>query len=157
MEYAKLTISIIAILVNLGLTVWIVKVIQRQLTDKRTLKNHFITEVIEIRSIYRDKLSDLYAGKSYAKSLISWFKLMNIKINDLMLLINKIYDIDIGILKPYRSELRLLITEMKEFTEGYEFDKPIKFSSHSKQQILKFQDRHNNIFNNLIVQINDAK
>jgi len=148
-------ISIAGIFINSALAIWIVKKIQNRLTNKRVLKDHFIAEIKEIRDEYRCFLNDLYASKKTASVIIPWFKLMNIKTNDVLELINVKYEIDKTILSPYQNNLRELITENKDFIENYNKNCPIVFSEISKTQIIKFQQDNNHLFNEIIVKIND--
>lgn len=150
-------IAIAGILVNSALTIWIVRTIQNRLTNKRVLKDHFIVEIKEIRSEYKCFLNKLYANKMTAQSIIPWFKLMNIKINDIIDLISEKYRIDKTILKPYQNDLRELITENEDFIKMFKSDKPIDFSDNSKNQFIKFQQENNHLFNKIIVKINDEK
>lgn len=148
-------IAIGGIVINSVLAIWIVKTIQNRLTNKRVLKDHFIVEIKEIRAEYKSFLNCLYSNKKVAKSVIPWFKLMNIKINDILDLINEKYKIDKTILNPYQNDLRDLITENEDFIRCYESENPIDFSEISKSQIIKFQQDNNRLFNEIIVKIND--
>lgn len=150
-------ISIAGIVVNSVLAVWIVRTIQNKLTNKRVLKDHFIMEIKEIRIEYKCFLNNLYSSKTVAKSIIPWFKLMNIKVNDIMDLINEKYNIDKAILNPYQNDLRELITENKDFIMNFESKDAIDFSEVSKTQFIKFQQDNNYLFNKIIVKINDEK
>jgi hypothetical protein len=150
-------ISIFAILVNGGLAVWIVNTIQNRMTNKRTLKDHFISEVKEIRNDYKTLLSNLYSDKMIAKELPSRFKLMNIKVSDIMTLIFDKYRIDKTMLSPYQNNLRELITENEDFIKNFEKENSLKFSENSKIQIMKFQQDNNHLFNELIIKINDSE
>lgn len=149
-------ISIVAIVVNSILAVWIVRTIQNRLANKRVLKDHFIVEVKDIRQTYQDQLNRIYSGKCKAKSLISWFKLMNIKVADLMDHISRIYGVNKDLLNPYQLSLRSLILSNSEFEEQFKSGKPVEYSEESKQSIIQFQQLYNHLFNDLIVAINDA-
>ena len=150
-------ISLAAICVNSILAIWIVKTIQYRLTNKRVLKDHLINEVKDIRSQYTSCLSNLYSSATMAKNVIPWFKLMNIKIEDLMKIINEKYGVDKKILDPYQNELRDIITENRDFIKQYEALKPVVFTDNSKSLLMKFQQTNNHLFNTLIIKINDAK
>jgi hypothetical protein len=102
-------------------------------------------------------LNDLYTSKKTAKSILPWFKLMNIKVNDVLNLINEKYKTDKTILNPYQNQLRELITENEDFISQFKNDEPIEFSEESKTQIIKFQQDNSHLFNKIIVQINDEK
>ena len=154
-------ISLLGIAVNSVLAYWIVRTIQNKLTNKRVLKDHFILEVKEIRSEYKTCLSNLYNNKAHPENVIPWFKLMNIKVADLMKLISKKYHVQENILLPYQNELRELITNNDDFTHQFEEKKqknlPVEFSDNSRHTFIKFQQKHNHIFNDIIVLINDCE
>jgi len=152
-------ISLLGILVNSVLAYWIVKTIQNKLTNRRVLKDHFILEVKEIRSEYKVCLNNLYNNKTHPENVIPWFKLMNIKVADLMKLISEKYKISEDILQPYQNELRDLVTNNADFTNQFREKKdknmPIEFSDNSRHEFIIFQQQHNHLFNDLIVKIND--
>lgn len=149
-------IHILGIAVNSALAFWIVRTIQTKLTNRRVLKDHFISEIKEIRNDYRNCMNNLYSNNTSAKKVIPWFKLMNIKIEDLMICINDKYKIDKKLLSPYQNELRDLITENVDFINQFKSGKPIEFSDLSRNSFIKFQQEHNQLFNHLIIKINDA-
>lgn len=150
-------IAIFSVLINSGLAYWIVKTIQNRLTNKRTLKDHLISEVIELRSNYRDFFNNLYTNKTYPKTVTPYLKLMNIKIVDLMDIIKKEYKIKNDLLIPYQVELGELITNNHDFISQFNENRtPMKFSANSLNEIIKFQQDNNKLFNDLIIQINKA-
>lgn len=147
-------INIGGILINAFLAWWIVRTIQNKLTNKRVLKDHFICEVKDIRLEYKNFLSDLYANKMAPTTILPWFKLMNIKVTNLMELLNQIYKIEKAKLSPYQNDLRELITENEDFIRCFKDDK-LDFSDESRKQIIQFQQKHYHLFNEVIVAIND--
>lgn len=148
-------IDLIGIIINAILAYWIVYTLQNRLTNKRVLKDHFIDEVKVIRDDYRNCLSNLYSDKTFAKNIIPWFKLMSIKIDDLMSVINTKYNIDKDKLFAYQNTLREIITENEDFIRQFESGNAIKFSERSKNLFIKFQQEHNHLFNEIIIEIND--
>ncbi len=147
-------INVGSIVINIILTCWIVITIQNKFTNKRVLKDHFICEVKEIRIEYKSFLSGLYANKTAPNTIIPWFKLMNIKVNDLMSLLNQTYQIEKDILLPYQNDLRELITENDDFIKYFKSDKMV-FSEISRRKIIQFQQKHNHLFNEIIISINN--
>jgi hypothetical protein len=150
-------ISILGIVVNSCLAIWIVRTIQNRLTNKRILKNHFINEIKEIRNEYSNCLNNLYSSKTHPKTVSPWFKLMNIKINNLMYILNKKYKIDPKSLMPYQYDLQELVTNNEDFISQFKADKAVLFSDNSKVQFIRFQQDNNQIFNDIIIKINDSK
>lgn len=149
-------IDFIGIIVNSFLAYWIVRTIQNRLTNKRVLKDYFISEIKDIRTEYNVCLNNLYLDNTKPKGIIPWFKLMNIKIEGLMKEMNRTYGIDSAILNPYQYELRDLITDNADFTNQFSSDNSIIFSEPSKIMFTMFQQRNNQLFTNIIVAINNA-
>jgi hypothetical protein len=148
-------IQIAGIIVNACLAIWIVCTIQKNINNKRVLKDHFIDEIKSIRNDYRKFLSDLYTSHINPQNALSWFKLMSIKIDDLMSLIGPRYNVDERLLNPYQNELRKIITENKDFIDQFKADKGINFSNDSKKEFIMFQQNFNHLFNEIIIKIND--
>lgn len=154
MNYSEI-ISIVEIFVNVLLTIWIISVLQKNLNNERVLKNHFIEEIKLIREDYRRQMTSLYSNSTHSTKITPWFKLMNIKVNDLMLLIEKKYNVDKSILLPYQQDLRELITNNEDFIESYSKKGKVVFSNASKNSLIVFQQKHNKLFNKIILGIND--
>ena len=66
-----------------------------------------------------------------------------------------------GLLRPFNiiriTEVPELITDSDDFINQFKGDKPVKFSQETKKSIIRFQQQHNQLFNELIILINDAK
>ncbi len=148
-------INIINIIVTTATTIIIVVIVTKKITDDRVLKNHLISEINGIRLEYRDFLKNISTGKITPKTVSPWFKLMNIKTQDLMMLIEEKYKIDKSVLSPFQLELLMLITEMDEFNSAYSSNDAISLNPSSLNRIIKFQQNYSNRFNKLIVSIND--
>jgi len=149
-------ITLFGVLVNAGLAYWIVRTIQNKLTNKRVLKDHFINEMKDIRNEYKTCLNNLYSNCTHPHRVIPWFKLMNIKVDDLMTIIHTKYCIDKAKLKPYQVELQELITNNEDFMAQFNNDKVV-FTQSSRTQLIQFQQSHNQLFNEIIIAINDAE
>ena len=149
-------IALFGVVVNSGLAYWIVRTIQNKLMNKRVLKDHFINEIKEIRDEYKTCLNNLYSNNTHPQRVIPWFKLMNIKVDDIMTIVHTKYFINKDKLKPYQIELQELITNNEDFMSQYNKEKVV-FSQTSRTQLMKFQQSHNQLFNQIIIIINDAE
>lgn len=74
-----------------------------------------------------------------------------------MVILNSKYRIQIDKLLPYQAVLPELVTDSDDFIKQFKSDKPVKFSEETKKALIKFQQEHNQLFNDLIILINDAK
>lgn len=149
-------ISIVSIIINSLLAVWIVTNIQKNQINKRVLKDFIIKEFIDIRSQYKDKIENLYNSKIHPKPLLPWFKLMNIKVINLMNIANTKYKIDKDLLHPFQIDLRDMITENESFIKAYSGNSEIKLTDSERSRIVQFLQDNSHVFNDLIVKINDA-
>lgn len=147
-------INMVAIAVNILLTYWIVNVIQGKINNKRVLKDHYINEFKLLRDEYENYLNQLLKTEISPKNIIPWFKLMNIKVTDLMKEINCTYKINGELLKPYQNDLRELVTENKDFINQFN-NELLELSVSSKNSLIKFKQKNNKLFNQIVVQINN--
>jgi len=146
----------LGILINSGIALYIVSNIQKNQVNKRLIKDHLISEIKDIRNDYKDLLSNLTNGVILPSSILPWFKLMNIKINDIMSLAKKKYNVETDYLKPYTDDLRDLITENKEFEAIFNSTTSVSLSNGFRMNIIAFQQKHNHLFNELVIDVNDA-
>lgn len=149
-------ISIVSLIIHSLLAVWIVTNIQKNQTNKRVLKDFIIKEFLDIRSQYKNKIDNIYYSKVHPKPLLPWFKLMNIKVRNLMSIANSKYKINENKLHPFQVQLREMITENESFITAYSSDCEIKLSDSDKTKIIQFLQENIHLFNDLIVEINDA-
>lgn len=150
-------ISALGIIVNSILAIWIVKTIQNKLTNKRVLKDHFISEIKDIRNEYNQYIKNIEKGNIKPQESPRWFKLQNIKLDHLMNHINEIYNIPFPQLITFHSELRELITNSSELISNYRNNTPVTFSTTTIRKLDRIQSKYIGIYNKLIIKINDSK
>lgn len=150
-------INIGGVFANLCLTIYIVKVVQNKLTNRRVLKDHLINELKELRTEYRSWIDDYSRNKINSSQVIPWFKLMNIKTADLMKILEAKYEIDVNLLNPFQIELREIITDDDTFIQAFSSKTEIHLSKESQNTLIRFQQQHNHIFNDIIIGINNSK
>lgn|SRR5690554_1106261 len=148
-------ISVVGIIVNSLLAIWIVRTLQSNLANKRYLKDHLIQEIKNLRNEYSKFLNELNSGNMKPQKVAPWFKLMNIKVHDTMELVNEKYKVDKDLLKNYQVELRDLVTEFEEFNTNYRKNCNIQLGSQSLRHLIQFQQKNQSKFNKLIININD--
>lgn len=149
-------IAILSLCLNLGFGIWVVYVLQNNLSNRRVLKDHFISEVKELRKEYISYLNILYLDKAKTKSVLPWFKLMNVKTENLMNILSHKYKTDSDLLNPYQNDLRDLVTDNPDFISQFSSTETVTFSNISKNTFIEFQTTHSHLFNDLIISINDA-
>ncbi|SHG37471.1 hypothetical protein SAMN05443549_103432 [Flavobacterium fluvii] len=149
-------IEIFGIIVNFFLAIWIVRTIQNKLNNKRVLKDHFISEIKELRIEYNDYIKNCYAGNLIPQDTLRWFKLINIKTIHLMGEISNLYKVNCPELNSFHNDLRDIITNAPEYSTNFRRNNPVAFSSITKRQIDLIQLTHYGLFNKLIRLVNDA-
>lgn len=90
-----------------------------------------------------------------SREILSWFKLMNIKISDCMEILNKECGINKNKLAPYEYELRLLVVDNEDFDRCFN-DNKVAFSHPMKNSFVQFQQQNAKLFNEIIVLINKS-
>ena len=147
-------ISIIGIIVNSILALWIVFTIQKNIDNKRVLKDFLISEVRSLKTDYSNLLNNLQKGVLRPRRVNATFKLLNIKTQNIMEITSTKCKINEGYLKPYQTELRTLITELDEYVSSFKNDDLIDLKAESMNKLIVFQQANSKFFNNLIVEIN---
>jgi hypothetical protein len=151
----EILVNAISVLVNVFLTIYIVSKLQNSLNNKRSVKDHFIGEVVQLREEYRKFLTDLAAGQVNASKVLPWFKLMNIKGNELINILSSKYNVNDQILSPYQTELNDIITNSQEFANSFNAGTQITLTNPTLSELIRFQQRNYGTFNNMVIDIND--
>ena len=145
-------INIASVIVNICIAIWITHILQNKFTNNRTLKDHFINEIKDVRAEYKGFLNRLYSNSTNPKELLPWFKLMNIRVKDLVMLMNNRYEVAEDFLNPYQNDLR---TESDDFNRCYR-NRQLILTENLKRDLMRFQQEHQRLFNELIIKINDS-
>ena len=80
---------------------------------------------------------------------------MNIRVKDLVMLMNNRYEVAEDFLNPYQNDLRELITESDDFNRCYR-NRQLILTENLKRDLMRFQQEHQRLFNELIIKINDS-
>jgi len=149
-------IEVIGILVNFCLAIWIVKTIQNKLTNKRVLKDHFISEIKDLRVDYNEYIKNCYSGNLIPQDTLRWFKLINIKTIHLMNDVTDLYNVTSPELNSFHNDLRDIITNAPEYSANFRLNSPVVFTSATKRRIDLIQLNHYGLFNKLVRLVNDC-
>ena len=98
-------IDLLGIIVNIGIAYYIAKVVQDKQSNKRVLKDYFISEVIEIEKEYKNFYNKFLKGEIQPQRVLEWFKVINIRTETLHEFLKEQYSIDTIEIKNYRSNL----------------------------------------------------
>lgn len=152
----EVIVELIGIIVNAFLAIWIVTQIQKNQNNERSIKDHFINEVIELRVDCRNFLKSVYLGSKTQNEIISSLQLIGIKSTHLMNVLNFSFRLDKSYLDRYIYELNQIITGDSNFEQGKSPDAKIEITKKTQKDLLKFQSDHQHTFNGLILGINEA-
>lgn len=147
-------IAIADIVINAILAITIIVIIERKMTTKRVLKDYFINEIKNIQEEYSFFIQDIITGKQNAKSLLPWFKIMNMRISRLEETFQKELKIKPSIYS-LSTEIQISITETDEFNDSFKEDK-LSPSENLKTLIYEMQKKIFEEFVNKVVEINKS-
>ncbi|HBZ67571.1 MAG TPA: hypothetical protein DEO70_12105 [Bacteroidales bacterium] len=149
-------IDIVDIIVTSLLGVWIALAVQSNLTKKRYLQEYFISEVKEIRDLYKTFINQLYNDNYSAIEIKEWFKVMSIRAQNLDKFLKLNYKIQGSLIVSKHAEIQQTITLMDDFNINYN-SKVVSFSSNSKKEILELHSELSCNIIQRIIDINNAK
>lgn len=158
-DVLTLVISGISLLIGASgviVTLWLAISVQSGFNNRRILKDHFIREVLEIRSDYLDLLRKLQSGEVPAKDVTYYFQQINIRVEALMPLLQAQFALDASI-RDYHLDLLSGATELAEYAGKFKRNLKVFKSRESRESLQASHARSVKIFTELIVQINDAK
>lgn len=156
MEAAEI-IAIVDIFVSAGVGIWIVKNIQKKLDNRRAIKEHFIGEILSIRSEYRDLILSLKSGEAKPLSIKYQLQRLSIHLNGMMGLLSHEFKIERSFFNPYLIDLSSKITDDKDYMENYRDNSTIRFSDTFIYDIGNFEAENDKLFNDLVLRINNSK
>lgn len=148
-------INLIGLIVHSVLAVYIVIILQKNLANKRHLKDFLISEIKGLRLEYKKFLNELCSGNLRTRKIIPWLKLLNIKSYNTLKIINKKYKVKKNYLNSYQVELRDLVTELDEFNSSYNENKKLDLKEESFSKLIKFQQANSSKFISMIIAINE--
>lgn len=149
-------ISILDIIITSIIGIWIAVAVQNNLTKSRYLKEYFISEVKDIRDLYKQFINQLYKNKISAVDIRDWFKIMSERTRNLDVFLHEKYNINNSLIVSKHAEIQQKITSMEEFNEHYR-NPTVNFSNSSKNDILKLHSELSCVMTQRIIDINSAR
>jgi hypothetical protein len=147
-------ISIVDILINIILVLFIAHFIQRNQTNSRTLKDYFIKEVDKIHEEISNYLDSL-EGNLQPKSVNKWFTSRAAKINNIINAINSKYGINSMELVSDLICLQGIIESDVNFTRNFRMNSTTRLTNASLDEIQIYRSQKVKIFHEIITKIND--
>jgi hypothetical protein len=149
-------IGIAEIIATSAIGIWIAITVQNNITKSRYLKEYFISEVEEIRDLYKSFFSQLYSNKRSAPNVKEWFKIMSERILNLDKFVHENYLIDNSLIVSKHAEIQKTITGMDEFNNDYKMP-TIQFTALSKIDMIRLHSELSRILIQRVIDINNAK
>ncbi|MBO7617876.1 MAG: hypothetical protein J6T22_11775 [Bacteroidales bacterium] len=160
MSFAQDWLSVINTGISLlgwGITLYIAISISRKLDSERTLKYHFIDEVKSVREHEEAIFQYIIANSIKPQQLKSMMGNLNTNVGDLMNLLKSQYGIDDSFLNAFQWKYSQLITDDEDFTSNYKDDLGFNFKPKLLKDFSNYRADKLKLFNDLIVEINNAK
>ncbi len=112
-------ISIAAILIDLIIVILIGLFYNKSFSDKREVKNFLVEELKSFHKNYKDFANGVYNDKLDANSILNWFKLSNMKLDNLNYFLSQNLNIKDKRIKDEIIKLRELITDSTSFNNSF--------------------------------------
>lgn len=150
-------INCVGIVVNAFLAWWIVSNIQKKQSNDRSVKDHCVSEIKDLREDCRNFLKAVYGGKKKHREIIPTLKLLGIKSTHIMNVLGYGFSLDRSYLNSYFLEMNKIITDDPNFVSCTNPSADLTLTADSLDKLLRFQATYQNRFNDLILSINEAE
>ena len=153
-DWIEISLRLGAIIVP-SVVAWLIgNTIKNKLDNKKSLRDHILREILEIRNNYRQLLDSVRIGTIKPKVVKTKLSVFSIRITDLMKLIKKgDNDVSKDFLLPYQLDFSQLITEDDNFILKYKDNEEFTISDMTYSSLLDFENKNNHLFNDLILAI----
>jgi len=149
-------VNLIGIAINSGLAWWIVSNIQKNQSNERSIKDHFIDEVKELRIDCKNFMTSIYSGKKPHKDIVPSLKLIGIKASQLINVLNYCFRIDKDYFSQYLVDINTIITDDPNYISCANPDDKVRLSPETLKKLMRFHSLYQNRFNNLIIYVNES-
>lgn len=155
----SVVIDFLGIIVAAWVAVWIVNTIQKKIDNLRSIKDHLINEIVEIRRLYREMIEKTINGEYRPRDVKRQLRLLSARVTDLIRLINAQFNncVDRDFLLPYQLDLNIMITYDEHFENAFRNNDLFSLNAISQNDLARFLAEKDHLFNELIVIINKAK
>ncbi len=150
-------ISIIGIVSNIILVIWLTITIQNRINNSRVLKDFFMEEIKLIKNDFEIYISGLLEDKFLPKSINSDLNNFDLKFENLIRHLNPKYHTANDFFYQLSYELHTIIDNDVNYTSSFNNNTTFQFTSSTKTELEEYKTQHLVTFYNLIVEINDSK
>lgn len=152
-------IDFLGIIVAAWVAVWIVNTIQKKIDNLRSIKDHLINEIVDIRRLYREMIEKTINGEYRPRDVKRQLRLLSARVTDLIRLANAQFNncVNRDFLLPYQLDLSIMITYDENFENAFRNNDLFSLNAISQNDLARFLAEKDHLFNELIVIINKAK
>lgn len=154
--WVQVIISTCSILVTAGVSIWIVRVIQRKITNERCIKDYLIREISNVQNEYRKQIEIIINAKENPRHCHIVLNELSCKINDIINLAKKCYKIDASSLISYYTGIQMMIEDDDGFTRVYRKDCHFNLTEKTISELYNFEANKGHVFYDIIYIINDS-
>ena len=145
-------ITIFSIVINLIIAGFIVLFFQKKYSDHREVKNCLIEEIKDIHKEYKDFSNKLINNITDGRFVISWFKVINMKLGHVKYFMKSEINIEDSRLLTLHQGLRGIITSSESFNNSFS-QKNIHLSTEVRNTIIEKNRELNHNFLSVIFEI----
>lgn len=153
-DIVQIFVDLLSIGVTAGVSIWVVRTLQKKLNNERRLKDYFISEISAVQGEYRNLISSVLASKESPKLLKIKFSNLEAKLNSLMRILEQKYHISHELLYQYQINLRMIIEDDPGYTRVYRVDSRFTLTPESVRAIYTLDRDNVHLFYDIIITIN---
>lgn len=153
-DIVQIVVDILNIVITAGISIWVVRTLQKKLNNERRLKDYFISEISAVQGEYRNLIASVLASKESPKLLKIKFSNLETKLNSLMQILEQKYDISHELLYQYQINLRMIIEDDPGYTSVFRVDSRFTLTPDSVMEIYALDRNNVHLFYDIIIKIN---
>lgn len=153
MQACYLCLTALSIVVTAFVGIWVVNTVQKNINKESTLKDHFAKELITLRSDARLLIEKFTSDQLNAEEIKRTHYSIQVRMKDLLNLLNGKYGIDKQYLKAYRSNIPKILEEDASYKGGFGNDNKVKLSTDTKQKLYTLSRDNDHVFNEILLKI----
>lgn len=153
LQASYVCLTALNIAVTAFMAVWVVKSVQSEIDNERTLKDHFAHEIVALRRDTREFLANVIEGGVKAKEIKRCHYRLSTHINDLLVLLNRKYKIDKKYLKAYRQNVMKIIESDGEYTSAFNNNLAVTMKDETVGKLHEVEVKNDHLFNEILLKI----
>ena len=157
LQVAQVVVAVIDILVTAFVAIWIVRSVQTRIDSEKVLKDFFSNELIQLRTDLRLFMDKLICGEIEPQSIKRDHNLLRVRINDLLVALNKKFKVDKKYLGAYRQNLLRILESDENYAKCYAKNKRGKLTDDTINRLHKLRTDNDHLFNDILIKLYDLK